>query len=120
VVSIPKAAVWVCGIALSVVFVFAGFSKLAGPSAMRWAERFAAWGYPENAGDVIGMLEILCGFGVLVPRLRRGAAAVMIVLMIGALGTHAVNAEFPRLFPPLVLGGLALVMYSAGARPRRE
>jgi threonine/homoserine/homoserine lactone efflux protein len=33
--------------------------------------------------------------------------------MIGALGTHAVNAEFPRLIPPLVLGGLAFLLYSA-------
>ncbi len=119
-VSIPKAAVWVCGIVLSVAFTFAGISKLAGPSAMRWTERFAGWGYPEDAAYVIGALEILCGVGVLVPRCRRVAAAVLVVLMIGALGTHAVNAEFPRLFPPLVLGGLALVMYSAGQRPGRE
>jgi len=32
-------------------------------------------------------------------------------LMIGALCTHAVNAEFPRIVPPLVLGGLAFLMY---------
>jgi hypothetical protein len=37
--------------------------------------------------------------------------------MIGALGTHAANAEFPRLIPPLVLGGLALLLYSARPRP---
>ncbi len=117
-VSIPRAAVWVCGILLAAAFVFSGILKLAGPSALRWAERFAAWGYPENAQYVIGVLEILGGLAVLIPKWRRGAAAILVALMIGALGTHAVNAEFPRLIPPLVLGGLALLMYFARPRPR--
>jgi putative oxidoreductase len=117
VISIPRAAVWVCSILLAVAFVFSGISKLAGPSAMRWAERFAGWGYPDNAQYVVGVLEILGGLGVLIPKWRRGAAAILVALMIGALGTHAVNAEFPRLIPPLVLGGLALLLYSARPPP---
>ena len=116
VISIPRAAVWACGALLAVAFVFSGMSKLAGPSAMRWAERFAGWGYPDNAQYVVGVLEILGGLGVLIPKWRRGAAAILVALMIGALGTHAVNAEFSRLIPPLVLGGLALLMY--WARPQ--
>lgn len=117
-ISIPRAAVWACGVLLAVAFVFSGMSKLAGPSAMRWAERFAGWGYPDNAQYVVGVLEVLGGLGVLIPKWRRGAAAMLVALMIGALGTHAVNAEFPRLIPPLVLGGLALLMYWARPQAR--
>jgi len=38
---------------------------------------------------------------------------MLVALMIGALCTHAVHAEFPRLIPPFVLGGLAFLLYSA-------
>ena len=115
-ITLPRAVVWACAIFVAVAFVFAGFLKLQGPSAIQWSERFVHWGYPANAQYVIGMLEILAGLGVLIPRWRRAAAAILVAVMIGALGTHAVNAEFPRLIPPLVLGGLAFLVYSA--RPR--
>lgn len=114
-ITLPKPAMWALAIFLTVIFVLVGISKLEGPSAMRWTERFAQWGYPANVRYVIGVLEILGGVGVLIPKWRRLAAAILVVLMIGALGTHAVNGEFPRLIPPLVLGGLAFLMYSAGA-----
>ena len=117
-ITLPRAALWTCAIFLAVAFVFAGMSKLAGPPAEGWTERFVQWGYPANARYVIGVLEVLGGVGVLIARWRRAAAATLVVLMIGALGTHAVHAEFPRLIPPLVLGGLALLMYSARPRPR--
>lgn len=41
---------------------------------------------------------------------------MLVALMIGALGTHALNAEFRRLIPPLVLGGLAFLVHSAAPR----
>jgi uncharacterized membrane protein YphA (DoxX/SURF4 family) len=101
---------------LAMAFVLAGLSKLLGPSAMRWAERLSNWGYPADARYVIGVFEVLGGLGVLIPRWRRAAAATLVALMIGALLTHAVQAEFPRLIPPLVLGGLALLLVAASAR----
>jgi uncharacterized membrane protein YphA (DoxX/SURF4 family) len=99
-----------------VAFVFVGISKLQGRSAVGWAERFAHWGYPANASYVVGVFEILGGIGLLIPRWRRAAAAILVALMIGALCTHAVQGEFPRLIPPLVLGGLAFLLYAS--RPR--
>ena len=112
-ITLPRAVVWACAIFLAAAFVFSGFSKLEGPSAIRWSERFVHWGYPANARYVVGVLEILGGLGVLIPKWRHAAAAVLVALMIGALGTHAVHAEFQRLIPPLVLGGLAFLLYSA-------
>lgn len=117
-IRLPRAAVWACAIFLAIAFVLAGMSKLEGASAMRWAERFAQWGYPEYARYLVGALEALGGVGVLIPRWRRAAAAILVVLMIGALCTHAVHGEFPRLIPPLVLGGLALLVYSSRLRVR--
>jgi putative oxidoreductase len=115
-IRLPRAAVWACATFLAVAFVFAGISKIEGPSAVRWAERLAHWGYPANAQYVIGGFEVLGGLGVLVPSWRRAAAAILVALMIGALGTHALQGEFTRLVPPLVLGGLAFLLYSSAPR----
>jgi uncharacterized membrane protein YphA (DoxX/SURF4 family) len=115
-----RIAVWGGAIFLAVAFVAVGVSKLEGASAMRWAERFAHWGYPANAQYVVGVFEILGGIGVLIPRWRRAASLILGALMMGALCTHVVRAEFPRVIPPLVLGGLAFLMYWSDGRPTRR
>ncbi len=116
-VRLRSAAVWAGAIFLAVVFVAVGLSKLGGASAIRWSERFGHWGYPAHTAYVVGVLEILGGVGVLIPRWRRAASLILGVLMTGALGTHLVHAEFPRVIPPLVLGGVAFLMYSSQRRP---
>jgi putative oxidoreductase len=120
VIRLPRAAVWACAIFLALAFILVGMSKLEGASATRWTERLAQWGYPANAQYLIGLFEIIGGLGVLIPRWRRAAAAILVALMIGALCTHAVQGEFSRLIPPLVLGGLALLLYSSRLRPGGE
>jgi uncharacterized membrane protein YphA (DoxX/SURF4 family) len=116
VMRLPRAAVWACAIFLAVVFVYAGVTKVYGPPSVRWAERLTRWGYPAGAHYVIGVSEVLAGIGLLIPSSRRSAAAILVILMIGALGTHALQAEFARLIPPVVLGGLALLLYASHSR----
>ncbi len=108
-VRLRIAMVWAGAVFLAVVFVYVGLSKFRGASG--WTERFGRWGYPANTAYVVGVLEILGGLGVLIPRWRRAASLTLGVLMTGALCTHLVHAEFPRVIPPLVLGGVAFLMY---------
>ena len=110
-VRLRRAVVWAGAIFLAAAFVAAGLMKLAGVSAMRWSERFAQWGYPANTAYVVGVLEILGGLGMLVPRWRLAASLTLCVLMAGALCTHLVHGELPRVIPPLVLGAVAFSMY---------
>jgi putative oxidoreductase len=118
--KLPRAAIWTVATLLATVFVLVGLSKLTGPSALRWGERFGHWGYPAASQYVIGALEILAGVGVLIPKLRRRAAATLVAVMIGAMYTHAVNAEHSRLIPPLILATLVLViMFDRGRNARR-
>ena len=119
-IGLRRITVWGVAIFLAVVFLYVGVSKLAGPSAARWAGLFGHWGYPANANYVVGVFEILGGIGVLVPRWRQAALLTLGALMLGALCTHVVYAEFPRVVPPLVLGGLALLMYWSHRRPGGE
>jgi uncharacterized membrane protein YphA (DoxX/SURF4 family) len=112
-IRLPRAAVWTCAVVLGAVFVLIGLSKVTGPSAVRWGERFAQWGYPGSTRHLIGLAEMLGGLSLLIPISRRAGAAILAVIMMGALVTHAVSGEFPRLIPPLVLGGLALLLYAS-------
>jgi len=114
-VTLRRAALWACVIVLAAAFVMVGASKLTGASAVRWGERFAHWGLPARGAFVVGVLEVVGGIGLLIARSRRAAAATLVVLMIGALATHLVNGEPFRGVPPLVLGGLAIVVYRWGA-----
>ncbi len=109
-IKLRRALGWACAILLAAAFVGIGLSKLGGPSALRWATRFEHWGYPASARYLVGALEILGGAGLLIPKWRRAAGAILVTLMIGAAGTHAVHGEFPRLIPPLVLGAIALLV----------
>lgn len=109
--TLSRAAAWAAAIFLAVAFVLVGLSKVRGPSALRWGERFANWGYPAGAERVVGVLEMLAGVAVLIPRVRRAAAATLVAIMIGAVCTHLVHAEVLRLIPPLVLGAVALLVY---------
>ena len=61
--NLPGWAFWVLTIFLTLIFVLTGLSKLAGPSAAHWADRFSLWGYPAFARIVVGWLEILGGLG---------------------------------------------------------
>ena len=119
-VSLRRAAVWGGAIFLAVAFVAVGISKLEGASATRWTERFQEWGYPANAQYVVGAFEILAGLAVLIPRWRRVASLILGVLMMGALCTHLVNAEFTRVIPTVVLGGLTVLVFWAHRRPDGE
>jgi putative oxidoreductase len=110
-INLRRTTVWIGSILLAAAFVMVGLSKLQGASATRWAERFVHWGYPPRAQSVVGMIELLGGIGLLVPRARPAAALVLGALMIGALGTHLLNGEWARVVPPLVLGGVASLIY---------
>lgn len=107
---------WTLAVLLGLLFVLVGWSKLAGPSGADWAVRLSQWGYPAALRYVIGAAEILGGVGLLVPPLRRWAAAALMTVMAGAFVTHLIHLEFLRLLPPLVLAGLSYVLYSWSPR----
>src|SRR5215475_5437736 len=107
--KLAKATDWILTILLAVLFVSTGFSKVSGASARGWAQRFRNWGYPAEFGSVIGAVEILAGAFLPIPRLRRAAVTVLLIVMLGAAGTHLWSGEYVRVIPPLILGGLLLL-----------
>lgn len=101
-----RLALWLCQAALALMFLFAGGAKFASPA---WPRMFARWGYPDHFYIVIGVVEVVAGLALLVPRAAAPAALVLIVIMIGAGLTHILHAELQRL-PQIIVMSLLLVI----------
>jgi uncharacterized membrane protein YphA (DoxX/SURF4 family) len=99
-------ASWVLSGFLALMFIVTGASKLADvpPSP----QNFARWGYSTAFMHAVGAVEVLCGIGLLVPRLAPIAALVLLGIMAGALKTGVVHREVLHIALPLVLVGLLL------------
>jgi putative oxidoreductase len=85
---------WICQVALALLFLRAGWTKFTSPL---WPRMFARWGYPDDFYLVIGTLEVAGALALLVPRTAAPAAVMLIVIMIGAGVTHALHGEWQRL-----------------------
>ena len=102
---------------LGAVFLGVGISKLAAvPFAV---ETFRAWGYPPWFRNAIGLTETLAGVLVLIPATRALGAAIIALVMAGAIGTHIVAGQWALVAVPCVTMVLALLLVSA-LRPRFE
>ncbi|OOZ14951.1 hypothetical protein BOW35_06640 [Solemya velum gill symbiont] len=78
---------------LVLVFALSGGAKLA---ALPFeVEAFARWGYTPSFMYLTGILEVAGAAGLLIPRLSALASACLAILMIGAIGTHAIHSEWP-------------------------
>lgn len=115
-------ALWIVAGLLAAVFAAAGLMKLVQPkeklvaSGLGWAEDFG-----DGAVKGIGALEVLAAVGLIlpaaldvVPVLVPIAALGLVLLMAGAIVTHARRKENPMVVINLVL--LALAAFVAIAR----
>ena len=72
---------------------------------------FERWGYPYWFMYLTGVLEVIGGMGMLIPTLGGITALALAGLMVGAVGTHLINAEWPM--AAVAIGILGLCGYAA-------
>ena len=108
-------ALWIVQVLLGALFLFGGVFKLVmPPEAMKGPIDFPVWFM-----RFIGLAELLGGFGLLLPgifRIRTGltplAAAGLVIIMIGAVGTGLkIGDPVAALMPGLVGILAAFVAY---------
>lgn len=80
---------------LALVFALSGVAKLAGLEFE--VQAFARWGYPLWFMVAVGLAEVAGALALLMPRLRALAAAALSALMVGAVATHVIHAEWGML-----------------------
>lgn len=112
---------------LALVFLGAGLMKLRTPYAAMAADPKMDWVKAYTPGFVrfLGMAEMLGGLGLILPRvtgvapfLVPVAAGGLLVIMLGAIGTHLRRKEGPMVVPPFLLAlVLGYLMYRSLALP---
>ena len=79
-------AAWTLAILLSMTFLNNAPPKLLGQPD--WLQRFAEWGYSDRFASGVGMIELVGAILVLAPSLSFYGAAILAVVMAGAVATH--------------------------------
>jgi putative oxidoreductase len=101
--------VWVLSVLLAALYVFAGTPKIMG--AADAVEGFTRFGYPGWFRVLIGVIEVVGGIGLLVPRLAFYAAGALGAVMIGAAYTQVTHAVPGVAIPITCLIVLSVVAY---------
>lgn len=96
--------VWALCLLVGAAFVAAGIGKLTDPAAA--GEAFAHFGLPAWLAVFIGACEVTGGIGLWIPRLSTWAGGGLVIIMLGAAGSHLANDPFADALPALVLGTL--------------
>ena len=78
--------IWILSGLLTVAFLAAGVSKLAGATAM--VELFDKVGLGQWFRYVTGLLEVVGAIGLLISRYAFYAAVLLVIVMIGAIIAH--------------------------------
>jgi uncharacterized membrane protein YphA (DoxX/SURF4 family) len=119
---------WIPAILLVLIFVPQGWSKF--DDASGWARAFRIWHYPDWFRVTIGVLELSAAALLLYSRSAAFGAIIIIVVMLGGMGTHIVKENGRHItseIVPLTLASIVLIVRRRhvaeafrrlGARPR--
>ena len=77
---------WVFALFLAWVFMRQGIAKFSDTSG--WARAFRGWHFPDWFRILIGGIETIAAILLLTRRTAFAGAVMIIVVMIGAMGTH--------------------------------
>ncbi len=95
-----KGALWFVTVVEFLLMGIAGFSKFG--DAEMWQGEFVGWGYPMWFASVIGAGELLGAILLLVPRFAFYSAALLAVIMLGALATVIIHDSHLGTTGPLI------------------
>lgn len=103
-------AVNIGSILLAVAFIGLGLVELVNRDTLG---AFATWGYPERFRVLLGIGEICGGILLLMPRAAWYSAALLGILLAGALSTHCWTGPAELLWPTgALLIGVAFTGYA--------
>jgi uncharacterized membrane protein YphA (DoxX/SURF4 family) len=99
---------------LGLTLIGLGLVELVNPAMLG---AFATWGYPERFRVLLAIAEISGGLLFLLPRVAWYSAAILGILLAGAISTHLWNGQAQQLVPATVLlAGVVVVGYTRHPR----
>jgi putative oxidoreductase len=103
-------ALWLTQVALALMFLMAGGSKLAGVPAM--VSLFDAVGLGQWFRYVTGIIEVIAGIALLAPAAAIFGAMLLIPTMLGAIVINVFIVPASPVMPLLLLLGAAAVAWA--------
>lgn len=95
-------------IILFLIFAAEGIMKLLGMQNEWFVER---WGYSVTFAYVMGIIELLLAFGLLIPKTRLLANIGLLLVMVGAFYTH-IKSDDPVSFMSLaIIASILLIVH---------
>jgi len=103
---------WILSILLALVFIQVAWMKLS--SRPNMVAEFNAVGLGQWFRYFTGVLELTGGIGILIPRVSRWAALLLVVVMCGATVAHLTRLHTPPTLPAVLLVLAALATWLRG------
>lgn len=104
-------ATWILTLLLAAMFLNAGIRKLFENGGWTWA--FNNWGFPLWFRIFVGVVETAGAALLLIPRTAAYGASIIIVTMIGAVGTIAVTSgRWQHAIPATVSLAVACIVFA--------
>lgn len=100
---------------LAALFFVSGGAKIGG-----WLDaQFEAWGYSPGFAVLLGIFEVVFAIALLIDRAATWGAFGLMIIMLGAVGTHLLHGQYTlALLPIAVFGLLGFVAWGRG--PQRH
>jgi len=105
---VKEVVLWIIALFLALVCLRSGWLKVTGN--IFWVRDFHRWGYPDWFRIVVGIAELTSMVLLLVPRFAAYGTSLFVVVMLGAIYTHATHNESSRLPFNLFLLTLSLII----------
>lgn len=105
------AAAWLPAVLLILIFARQGWAKF--DDASGWARAFRHWGYPDWFRVAIGVIELAAVVLLALGRTAAFGALLIILVMLGAWGTHLMfdgGRHMTSEIVPLVLAFIVLIV----------
>ena len=105
------------GLLLAASFVFFGIGKVTAQEEV--VQMFTGWGFPLWFVYLTGVMEISGGLLSAIPRTRFFGAVLLVLVMLGAIGSHVKNADFSGMFPAAFVFLVISALVAYASRPAR-
>lgn len=104
-----KVSKWILVIILGLLFISSGYPKIIPGESM--IERFSNWGYSKSFAQMIGIIELLGGVLLVIPRVSIYASLMLLFVMLGAIYTHISTGIGSPWFAVITAALLVLTIY---------
>ncbi len=105
---------WLLSFPLAAMFIYAGLQQLGGAEFI--VRRYEAWGYPWELRWAVGIVDLIGGVWLVIPRLARFGALLLTPIALGAVYTFLARGQPILVLVPLAALGLLAFVAWKGSR----